>query len=144
MTRLLAAAAALFMLSLTVSSPAYAQRTGMVRIDVAKAGLIIGFQNGTGTLTFRGRRYPLVVRGVGAGITIGASSAVLTGQAFNLRRARDIAGKYTAAEAGLTVIGGGKAVRLRNENGVLLVLQGTQVGVELSLDLSGMEVAIAR
>ena len=77
-------------------------------------------------------------------ITIGASSAVLTGQAFNLRRARDIAGKYTAAEAGLAVIGGGKSVRLRNENGVLLVLQGSQVGVELSLDLSGMEVAIAR
>ena len=66
MTRLLAAAAALFMLSLTISSPSYAQRTGVVRIDVAKAGLIIGFQNGTGTLTFRGRRYPLAVRGVGA------------------------------------------------------------------------------
>ncbi len=144
MMRFVAAAAALLgVLALGVPSPSYAQ-SGSVRMDIAKAGLLIGFQSGTGTLTFKGRRYPLRISGVGAGITIGASSARLAGQAFNLRRARDIAGRYTAAEAGLTVVGGGKAARLRNENGVLLVLQGSQVGVELSLDLSGMEVVVSR
>jgi hypothetical protein len=144
MTRLLTAIVALFgVLALAASSPSHAQ-SGSVRLDIAKAGLIVGFQSGSGTLTFKGRRYPLRISGVGAGITVGASNAVLVGQAFNLRRARDIAGRYTAAEAGLTVIGGGKAARLRNENGVLLVVQGSQVGVELSLDLSGMEISVAR
>jgi hypothetical protein len=144
MTRLLAAVIALFgVLALAVPSASHA-RSGRVQLEIAKAGLIVGFQSGSGTLIFKGRRYPLRISGVGAGITVGASSARLVGQAFNLRRARDIAGRYTAAEAGLTVIGGGKAARLRNENGVLLVLEGSQVGVELSLDLSGMEVAVSR
>ena len=99
-------------------------------------------QGGSGTLVFKGKRYPLNIGGVGLGATIGASKAVLVGTASNLRSPSDIAGTYGQAEAGLTVVGGGKVARLRNEKGVVLTVRGSQVGFEFSLDLSGMVVSL--
>ena len=49
-------------------------------------------QGGNGTLTFRGKSYPLNIGGVGLGATIGASRAVLVGTASNLHSAGDIVG----------------------------------------------------
>ena len=42
----------------------------------------------------------------------------------------------------LTVVGGGKVARFTNERGVVLELAGPQVGLELTLDLSGMQIAL--
>jgi hypothetical protein len=80
------------------------------------------------------------IGGVSLGATIGASEARMRGRVYNLRRPSDINGAYSAAEAGVAIVGGGKAARLRNGNGVLLVVSGAQVGLELALDLSGMTI----
>ena len=68
--------------------------TGAVRFRVGSAGFIIGVGGGSGTLTFRGKTYPLRIGGVSIGM-IGVSSTDLVGRARNLRRASDIAGNYT-------------------------------------------------
>ena len=115
--------------------------TGRVRISIAKAGFIVGVGGGTGTLDFKGRRYKLRVDGVTAG-TIGIARADLIGTAYNLRQPEDIAGTYSVGSAGISVIGGGKAARLSNENGVVLELKGRQIGVEASLDLGGVSVRL--
>lgn len=142
MMRLLTAAAALFaILALAVPSSSQAQ-TGTVQIEIRKAAVLLGIQDGSGTLTFKRKRYPLVIGGLGFGATVGVSKAQLAGRVSNLRRARDIAGRYTAGEAGLTVFGGGKVARLTNENGVVLELSGAQVGFEVTLDLSGLQIAL--
>lgn len=128
-----------------LAAPAASQAqggTGRVHIEIYKAGFIVGVQGGRGTLTYNGKRYRLSVGGVSLGATIGASKAELVGTASNLRRPSDIAGVYTAAEAGVAVAGGRKVARLRNANGVLLTLRGTQVGLEFAVDLSGMQISL--
>ena len=130
--------AALMLFAVTAPSQA---ETGGVRLRITKAGFIIGVGGGTGTLTFRGRSYPLSVGGLSVG-TLGAASADLVGSAHNLRRAEDIVGTYTAVGAGAAIGGGAASVRLRNSNGVVLELRGRQVGLQVSLNLSGMTVAM--
>jgi hypothetical protein len=50
-----------------------------------------------------------------------------------------VAGTYSATTAGAALITGGKqVVTLRNEKGAVLQLRGSQVGVEINLDVSGM------
>ena len=125
-------------------SPSYAQRqaeTGAVQVRVVRVGFILGGGGGEGNLTYRGKVYPFSVSGVSLG-TIGASSADLVGRAYNLRSPSDIAGTYAAAGGGAVLVGGVRVVRLRNSNGVMLELRGVQVGVEASLNLSGITVAM--
>ena len=132
-------AAAIAMLA-AVAVPAHAQ-TGAVRIHVVKAGFIVGVGGGHGTLVYHGVPYRLRVGGIGIG-TIGFAAADLVGTAHNLRSPADIAGTYSAVSAGFAIVGGRKVARLQNENGVVLELHGAQVGLELSLNLGGMTVAL--
>jgi hypothetical protein len=120
--------------------PSYAE-TGTVRVRIAKAGFIVGVGGGSGILDFKGRNYRLRIDGISAG-TIGIAPADLVGTASNLRIASDIAGTYSAVSAGVAVAAGGKTARLQNQKGVVLELHGTQVGFELSLNLSGVTVSL--
>jgi hypothetical protein len=115
--------------------------TGSVRLKITKVGFIVGVGGGSGTLTFRGKTYRLSIGGVSAG-TIGAAGADLVGTASNLRTAADIAGTYSAVSGGVAVGGGAKGATLRNANGVVLQLQGRQVGFEASLSLSGLTISL--
>jgi hypothetical protein len=124
----------------SATSLSYAE-TGTVRIRIAKAGFIVGVGGGSGTLHFNGRNYRLRIDGVSAG-TIGVARADLVGTASNLRTAADIAGSYSAVSAGLAVAGGGKTARLQNSTGVVLELRGQQVGFEVSLNLSGVNISL--
>jgi hypothetical protein len=112
-----------------------------VRFKVAKAGFIVGVGGGTGTLTFKGKTYPLQVDGISAG-TIGVASADLVGTASNLRSPADIVGTYSAAGAGLAVAGGARTITLQNSKGVVLRLQGRQAGFEASLGVGGVTVSM--
>jgi hypothetical protein len=136
------AAAAVLALTVVTASTESRAETASVRIEIVKAGFIVGVQGGTATMRFAGRLYRLGIRGVSLGATVGASKAVLIGSAYNLNRASDIAGTYGQAEGGVAVLTGGKAVRLRNEKDVILELRGHQVGLEFSLDLGGMVITL--
>src|SRR5436190_5941805 len=121
-------------------SRSYAE-TGSVSMRIFKVGFIVGVGGGSGTLTFKGKQYRLSIGGVSAG-TIGVASMNLVGRATNLRTAADIAGSYSVASAGLAVAGGAKVATLQNSNGVVLQLQGRQVGFEASLAVSGLTIAL--
>ncbi|MFO1150721.1 MAG: hypothetical protein U1E62_20280 [Alsobacter sp.] len=138
----LAAALALAGMAAVISSAE--AKTGSVRIQIFKAGFVVGVSGGKGTLTLGGKSYPLNIGGVSLGATIGASKAELIGRAYNLTSPTDIEGTYTAAEAGVAVAGGNKVAKLKNSRGVVLELKGKQVGLMFSVDLSGMEVALKR
>lgn len=118
--------------------------TGSVRMQIYKAGFIVGLSGGKGTLRLNGKTYPIKIGGVSLGATIGASKADLIGRATNITSPADIAGTYSAAEAGMAVAGGGKVARLKNSRGVVLEVQGKQMGLMVSVDLSGMEIALGR
>ena len=115
--------------------------SGTVRAKIVKAGFIVGVGGGDGTLTFGGKTYRLSIGGVSVG-TIGVAAVNIVGTARNLRRASDIAGAYSAVGAGVAFIGGGKVAHLQNANGVILDVRGVQVGLDLSLNLSGMTISL--
>lgn len=141
-TTLRLAAAALLALAFVGSSPSAQAASGSVQIEIVKASFIVGVSGGSGTLRFDGRRYPLSVGGASFGASIGASKARLAGRVTNIRRASDVAGTYGAVGAGGAVVRGAKVVRLRNEKGAILELQGRQVGLEFSVDLSGLVIGL--
>ena len=103
MKRLVIAVLALFgMFALAVPSQSFAQSTGNVTIEIGSVGFIIGLESGRGTLTFRGKQYPLRIGGISAGATIGLSKTQLVGKVTGLRSVSDIEGTYTAGSASLS------------------------------------------
>ena len=118
--------------------------SGTVRISFIKAGWVIGGSVGSGTLTFRGRSYPLTVGGLSYGFTFGGSQTNLRGRVTNINRPQDIEGVFGAAGAGGTLIRGPQAIVLANQNGAVLELSGIQTGLMVNLDLSGMALSLRR
>jgi hypothetical protein len=125
----------------SLSSAAYAD-SGTIRISVFKAGWFIGGSGGSGTLTFQGRRYPLSIGGLSAGLVFGASETRLVGTVSNIRRASDVAGVYGAGGAGAALGVGARMIVLTNEKGARLSMSGRQVGLEANLDLSGLVISL--
>jgi hypothetical protein len=70
------------------------------------------------------------------------STTKLVGRAVNLKAPTDIAGTYTAAGAGGALAVGAGGVQLQNANGVILLLSGPKVGVELSAALAGVTITM--
>lgn len=131
------------LLALGLSSTARAD-SGTVRLNFIKAGFVIGGAAGSGTLTFRGRTYPLSIGGLSYGFTFGGSQTYLRGRVSNIYRPQDIEGVYGAAGAGGTVIRGPQAIILTNQRGAVLELSGIQTGLMVNLDLSGMGLSLSR
>jgi len=126
-----------------LSSTAFAD-TGTVRISFIKAGWVIGGTIGSGTLTFRGRTYPLSIGGLSYGLTFGGSQTNLRGRVSNIFRPTDIEGVYGAGSAGAAVIRGPQAVILTNQRGAVMELSGSPTGLIVNLDLNGMAVSLRR
>ena len=136
---LIVAAGALLFANLAAAAP-----DGKIALTLYKAGFIVGGSGGDGTLKFKGKQYPVSIGGVSLGATIGVSKAELIGEVHNLKQPGDIEGVYTAVQAGVAVAGGGKVAELKNSKGVVLKIKGKQVGLELALDLSGMEIKLKK
>jgi lipid-binding SYLF domain-containing protein len=126
------------------ANPPADKPAGTVEITLYKAGFIVGGSGGSGSLTFEGKQYPLHIGGVSLGATIGVSKAELIGEVYNLKAPGDIEGTYTAGQASVAVAGGTKVAELKNSKGVLLKVKGKQIGLELALDLSGMEISLKK
>ena len=133
--------ALIVILGASLSSAAHAD-SGSVVISVVKGGWFLGAHGGWGTLTFHGRRYPLSVGGVDAGLVFGLSQTTLVGRVSNIRRPSDVAGVYGAAGAGVAVGIGARLITLTNDKGAVLQLQGRQIGLIANLDLSGLAIAL--
>jgi hypothetical protein len=125
----------------TVSSAAYAD-TGIIRFSVLKAGWFIGGSGGSGTLIFHGRRYPVSIGGLSAGLVFGASQTHFVGTVSNIFSPWDVAGVYGAAGAGAAIGVGAGAIVLENGKGAVLSLSGRQVGLIANVDLSGMAISL--
>ena len=135
----LIALTALAVVCLSSSAPA---DSGTIQFSVVKGGWFVGASGGNGTLTFHGRRYPLSIGGLSAGLVFGASQTYLGGTVSNIRRPSDVAGVYGAVGAGAAVGTGVRAITLRNEKGALLQLSGRQTGLMVNADLSGLAISL--
>ena len=115
---------------------------GTVRVLFGTAGVVAGVGNGKGTLTFHGKTYPFEVSGASFGATLALTVSALEGRAVHLRTPRDLAGNYIAVGAGGAIVGGIGAARLRNANGVILVVRGPKLGAGISINLARVTITM--
>jgi hypothetical protein len=103
----------------------------------------IGFSWGKGTLTYKGKEYPISVNGLSLG-KVGITGASASGEVYNLKKLKDFDGNYTAAGAGLTVVGGRSAVTMTNQNGVRVRLISSTRGVDVTLGGGGVDMKLKK
>ncbi len=114
-----------------------------VRLTGKAVSAGVGYSWGSGVLTYQGKDYPFSVSGLSAG-NVGAGSATLSGDVFNLKSLDDFNGNYTSAGAGVTVAGGGVAMTMKNQNGVVMNVVGTTKGLSFKLGVDGMKVELKK
>jgi len=141
--KLIAISSALLMITgLVAGTTAAYAGNGKISMELLKAAFIVGGTGGKGTLTFNGQNYPLRIGGLSAGWQISLSAVNLTGNVKNINQPQDIEGVYSAAGAGLAVAAGAKAAVMINAKGVTLELVGVQMGVDVSLNLEGLNITL--
>src|SRR3954462_10831240 len=83
----------------------------------------IGFTWGGGTLTYKGKDYPVKVSGLSLG-KVGITGSSATGEVYGLKKLADFDGHYNAWTAGLTLAGGRASAAMKNQNNVRVFLKG--------------------
>jgi hypothetical protein len=116
--------------------------TGTVRVLFGTTGVVVGVGNGKGTLTFHGKTYPFEVSGASLGATLALTVSELEGRVLHLRTPGDLAGNYIAVGASGAMVGGVGVARLRNANGVILVVRGPKLGAGLSVNLARVTITM--
>jgi len=94
-----------------------------------------------GTLRYRGKAYPIQVKGLSVA-GVGAGRVTATGEVFHLERLSQFSGTYAAVSAGAAVARGGGVSAMRNEHGVVIEMRATTRGADLQLGVDGLEVAL--
>ncbi|MFL6531484.1 MAG: hypothetical protein ACJ8HQ_05535 [Chthoniobacterales bacterium] len=103
----------------------------------------IGFSWGGGTLTYKGKDYPVKVSGVSLG-KVGITGSSATGEIYGLKRLADFDGHYNAWTAGLTLAGGRASAAMKNQNNVRVFLKTTSKGVDVTLAANGVDMRIKK
>ena len=106
----------------------------------------IGFSWGSGTLTYKGKDYPVKVKGLSVG-KVGITSSSAYGEIFNLKHLQDFNGHYNVGAAGTrgVTLGGGKSGTLMtNQAGVIVRISSTQKGVNVNATGGGVDMQIRR
>ena len=111
--------------------------SGTVKLSSKAVALGVGVTWGDGTLNFGGKTYSFSVEGLSV-VDLGVSDVTSTGEVFNLKNVADFSGNYAAGEAGIAIAGGPTDSILKNQNGVVLRLHGTQKGARLTLSAGGV------
>jgi len=104
--------------------------------------IIFGYAWGSGTLTYKGVKYPIKLAYLSAG-SVGATSMTGSGKVYNLKTLEDFEGNYAAASAAATVGGGGGFTAMRNQRGVFMQIVSTSQGLDLSLAAQGVNMKLA-
>jgi len=127
-----------------MSAPPVTDRTpgdGSVGLTGGAVAAGIGYTWGDGTLTFKNGKHGFGINGVSI-VDVGASKYSASGTVYHLKKLSDFDGNYVAVSAGVAIAGGGDAVYLRNQNGVVIKLASTEVGLRFNLAASGVDLAL--
>jgi hypothetical protein len=116
---------------------------GTVELSEGSVAVGVGWSWGKGTLTYKGKTYPVKVDGLSVG-EVGITRASAKGEVFGLKKLEDFNGTYTAGGAAATVGGGAGATIMRNQNGVVIEMKSTTQGASLKLAASGLKLSVAK
>jgi hypothetical protein len=112
-----------------------------LRLRMGSFALGIGTSWGSGTLTYRGKDYPVRVRGLSVG-RVGMTSSSASGDVFSLR---DFSGHYNvnpAGTRGVTLGAGRTGTIMSNQAGVIVRISSTQQGVAVNATGGGVDMQL--
>jgi hypothetical protein len=115
---------------------------GTITFSGGAVALGVGYQWGSGTLTYQGRQYPFQLNGLTV-IDVGVTRVSGSGTVHNLRSVAGFSGNYVSVSAGATLAGGGSIGTLRNQNGVVIDGVTTAQGVRLTLAPGGVNITLS-
>jgi hypothetical protein len=101
----------------------------------------IGYVWGHGSVDYQGAAHKFSIHGVSVA-DVGGSSISAEGVVMNLGKLSDFSGNYVAWSAGVTVGGGGSAVYMKNEHGVVIKLISQTAGLRFNLSGDGVKVRL--
>jgi hypothetical protein len=128
---------------ITGIAQAAAKPDATIRLSGGSVAAGIGWSWGSGTLTYKGKDYPISVKGLSLG-KVGITGATASGEVHHLKTLKDFDGNYTAAGAGITLAGGRSAVTMSNQNGVRVRLISTNRGVDFTLGGAGVTLRLKK
>jgi len=114
-----------------------------LKLSAGSVAAGVGISWGSGTLTYKGKDYPISVTGLSVG-DVGVTKIEASGKVYDLKSLDDFDGNYTAGAAGATVAGGGAVVGMRNQNGVSVNLVATTQGLKFTLGAGGVDMKIKK
>jgi hypothetical protein len=115
-----------------------------LRLSTGGFALGIGVNWGSGTLTYRGKEYPVKVKGLSVG-RVGATSSSAYGEVFNLKHLQDFNGHYDVGGAGTrgVTLGAGKTgAIMSNQAGVIVRVSSTQNGIAVNATGGGVDMQL--
>ena len=117
------------------------QPDGMVKIQSGSLAAGIGWSWGSGTIVYQGKENHFKVDGLTVG-TVGFVMSDTNGEVYNRKALDQFPGTYTALSAGMTVGGGGSIMRLKNQNGVELLLKTRSQGINFQTAVDGVKIKL--
>ncbi len=126
-------------------SPSEAQEKpdATIRFSGGSVSAGIGYSWGSGTLSYQGKEYPFSIEGVSFPV-VGGSSVSASGNVYHLKNLKDFNGNFVAATAEATVGMGAGATAMRNEQGVIINLLSTTLGLEFKLATAAVKVSLSK
>src|SRR6201989_3473953 len=115
-----------------------------LRLSTGGFALGIGVSWGSGTLTYKGKNYPVKVKGLSVG-RVGATSSSAYGEVFNLKHLQDFNGHYDVGGAGtrgVTLGAGRRGLTMSNQGGVIVRVSSTQQGVAVNATGGGVDLQL--
>jgi hypothetical protein len=115
-----------------------------LRLSTGGFALGVGVSWGSGTLTYKGKNYPVKVKGLSVG-RVGMTSSSAYGEVFNLKHLQDFNGHYNVGGAGTrgVTLGSGKTgTIMSNQAGVIVRVSSTQNGVAVNATGGGVDMQL--
>ena len=128
-------------LGLTVARAEDKAPDATLKLSAGSVAAGIGVSWGSGTLTYKGKDYPISVAGLSVG-DVGITKIEASGKVYNLKNLDDFNGNYTAGSVGAAVGGGASITGMKNQNGVSVQLVSTTQGVKFVLGGGGVDMKI--
>ena len=134
------------MTGFTQAAKHHSKPDATLRVSGGSFALGIGVSWGSGTLTYKGKSYPVKVKGLSVG-KVGATSSSAYGEVFNMKHLQDFNGHYDVGGAGtrgVTLGAGRSGTIMSNQAGVIVRLSATQTGLDVNATGGGVDMQIQR
>ncbi|MBI3767767.1 MAG: hypothetical protein HY271_04630 [Deltaproteobacteria bacterium] len=130
-------------LAFHVASAAQTKPSATIELKGGSVAAGVGVSWGSGTLVYKGKRYPITATGFDVG-DVGVTNITASGTVYGLKNLDDFDGTYAGVGAAASVGGGAKTETMQNQKGVRVHVASTTQGIQLALGPGGVSMSITR